>query len=222
AGDRRDAVAQFSESLRLRPDPSSHYNLGSALLRVGEWNEAAAHFEQALTLNSDYALAHQGLAVALANRGRREEAIAQLREALRLAPALEDAHYNLGVLLAADGQPGPAAASFKRALDLHKDWPAASAELAWVLSTSSDPAVRNASEALSKAERAVALTAGRDARALDALAASLAAAERFDEAVRAGERALKIIGSTGDRATTDAIRARLELYKNGMPYLDRR
>src|SRR5262249_45718851 len=59
AGDRRDAVAQFSESLRLRPDPSSHYNLGSALLRAGEWNEAAAHFEQALTLNSDYALAHQ-------------------------------------------------------------------------------------------------------------------------------------------------------------------
>jgi hypothetical protein len=49
-------------------------------------------------------------------------------------------------------------------------------ELAWVLATSPDPAIRNAGDAVAVAERAVTLTDHRDVTALDALGAAYARA----------------------------------------------
>ena len=222
AGDGRNAVAQFTESLRLRPDAPSRYNLGNALWRAGDRAEAEAQFVKALERNPDYALAHQGLAVCLAHRGQPDEAVRHLREAVRLAPALEEAHYNLGVLLAAEDRPREAIASLRRALELRGDWPAAEADLAWLFSTSLDPSLREAKAAVSLAQHAVASTGGRDARALDVLAASLASDGQFGEAVRATEQALKIAEAARDQNGADAIRHRLELYRHGVAYVEHR
>lgn len=220
-GEWRAAIDQFAKSLRLRPDAASHYNLGNALLRTGDLDAADEHFERALRMKPDYALAHQGLALSLTVRGRRSEAIDELRTAVGLMPALEEGHYNLGVLLAADHQPAPAVAALKHALQLRADWPAAQTELAWVLATSPDESVRNGTEAVSLAERAVALTAGRDIRAVDTLGAALAAAGRFDEAADVAARAVSLAERSQAGAAVEAIRQRLGLYRNHTAFIDR-
>jgi tetratricopeptide (TPR) repeat protein/mono/diheme cytochrome c family protein len=220
AGDLPNAAAQFAESLRLRPNAPSQYNLGNALLGLGEWAEAGAHFEKALALDADYALAHQGLALSLAARGQRDEAIRHLREAVRLNPGLKEAHYNLGVLLASQHQPAAAVAPFRRALELQPDWPAVQTELAWILATSPDPSARRSKEALALAERAVSLTRRLDARALDVLAASLAADGQFDLAVAAAEDALEILERKDESNSAEAITRRLGMYRNGIAYID--
>jgi tetratricopeptide (TPR) repeat protein/mono/diheme cytochrome c family protein len=220
AGEWHATVAQFAQSLRLRPDAASHYNLGNALLRTGDLAEADVHFEHALQLKPDYALAHQGLALSLTRQGKRPAVIGHLRTAVRLMPGMEDGHYNLGVLLAAEHQPAAAIASLRRALEIRGDWPAAQAELAWVLATSPDPSVRDGQAAVSLAGRAVQLTLGRDARALDVLAASLAAVGRFDDAVDAATKALSVAEPSLARTTADGIRRRLGLYRKRIAYIE--
>jgi hypothetical protein len=62
----------------------------------------------------------------------------------------------------------------------------------------------------------VSATARRDAGALDALAAAQAASGAFTAAVSTVQEAL---GATGDPALAAELRARLELYRAGRPYV---
>ena len=208
-GDLERAAGQFSESLRLKPNaPAAHYNLGQALLARHEWEQAGAQFRKALELNPQYAFALHGLALVLESQGQHVAAIHHLREAVRLAPAFEEAYHNLGVLLQITGELEQAATAYSQA--------------AWILATSPDASVRNAREALVLAERAVQLTGRHNARALDVLAASLAANGEFGRAVEAAQRALAALERGIDHTEATAIRRRLELYRDRMPYFDDR
>ena len=71
AGRTSDAIAQFEEALRLRPDYAEvHYNLGSALSSAGRTSDAIAQFEEALRLKPDL------------GGGNLPEAIAELKAAV--------------------------------------------------------------------------------------------------------------------------------------------
>jgi len=57
-----EAIAQFQEALKQRPDvPEIHNNLGLALEMHGRTDEAIAEFREALKLNPDYADAKKNL-----------------------------------------------------------------------------------------------------------------------------------------------------------------
>jgi tetratricopeptide (TPR) repeat protein len=62
--------------------------------------EAIGHFQQALRIRPDYALAHANLGAALLRQGNLAEAIEHFREALRIDPGLAAAHNGLGQALA--------------------------------------------------------------------------------------------------------------------------
>jgi tetratricopeptide (TPR) repeat protein len=65
----QEAMQQWEESLRLKPDDSVvHYNLGSALEQAGRVQEAVEHYEQALRINPDYTEAQNALARLQARR----------------------------------------------------------------------------------------------------------------------------------------------------------
>jgi tetratricopeptide (TPR) repeat protein len=90
--------------------------------------------------------------------------------------------------------------------------------MAWILATHPDAVIRNESKAIRFAERAVALTGHRDAKALDTLAAAYASAGRFDRAAATAQEALsRASGAPGGRQAV-LIRRRLELYRQSRPY----
>ncbi len=96
-----DAIGQYEQVLRLRPDfTEAHNNLGIALAQTGKIEEAIPHFEQALRINPDYAKAHYNLAAALEQVGRVPAAIAQYEQALRINPDYSDAQNALARLQA--------------------------------------------------------------------------------------------------------------------------
>jgi len=57
-----------------------------------------------------------------------------------------------------------------------------------------------------------------DAKALDALAAALAASGRFSDAAATAEKAMRMAKTTGQSTLAREIKKRLELYKSGKPY----
>ena len=111
----------------------------------------------------------------------------------------------------------PPAGMFRQAAAARPDWALAQTTAAWVLATAPDAEARAPADAVAFAERGVSLTGRRDAQALDVLAASLAAAGRFDEAVRVGREALGLAApplKDGHRRAAGAVRTRRGLRRS--------
>ena len=208
------AVGHLEEALRLNPQSvEAHYNLATALVGKGRPDEAADHFRRALQIRPDHVGAHVNLGVVLRSKQRFTEAADHLRLALQFDPRNAAAHTNLAGVLAAEHSTREAVAHYRQALDLNPDLLEALADLAWILATSSDATIREPADAVRLAERAARLTGQQDVRALDALAAALAASGQFDRAVATTEKALDLAGRSGSAETVRQLRDHLELYR---------
>ena len=121
-----EAIAQYQEALRLKPDDAeAHNNLGVAWAKMpGHLPDAIAQFEEALRLKPGFVQAHNTLGLAWAQMpGRLPDAIAQFQEALRLQPNYGEAHNNLGVAWAKmPGRMKDAIAQYEEALRLQPDY----------------------------------------------------------------------------------------------------
>jgi protein O-mannosyl-transferase len=117
-----EAIAHFSEAVRLSPDfPAAQNNLGVELKRQRHLSEAIAHYSQALRIKPDFAEAHNNLANALDEEGRTNEAITHYTEALRIKPDYAEAHNGLGVALAKEEKLGEAVDHFSAAMRIKPD-----------------------------------------------------------------------------------------------------
>jgi Flp pilus assembly protein TadD len=74
----------------LRANPNwaeAHYNLATALGRKGDWDEAVAHFREAVRLQPKLAAAHEALGAALILLNRRDEGVQHLEKAVEILRA---------------------------------------------------------------------------------------------------------------------------------------
>ena len=130
AGKMREAIRDFEETLRIKPDDAdAHNNLALALAGGGLLPEAIQHHEAAVRIEPNSSVFHNNLGDDLSDAGRLDDAIAQYREALRLDPKNPDACYNLGSAFARSGDVGSAIAFFEKALRLKPDYAEARANL---------------------------------------------------------------------------------------------
>jgi tetratricopeptide (TPR) repeat protein len=120
-----EAIAEYTEALRLKPDdPAAHNNLGFALTKIpGRLPEAIAHFEMSLRLLPENPTTQNNLGIALASiPGRLAEAIGHYEAALQVKPDDSAVHNNLGLALAKmPGRLPEAIAHFETALKISPD-----------------------------------------------------------------------------------------------------
>ena len=128
------------------------------------------------------------------------------------------AHAQLGITFLESGRPAEALAQFRASIAIRPDFLETANNLAWLLATLPDPALRDPDEAVRLARAAAKQVGGQDPRVLDTLAAAHAAAGRFDRATWYAGRALQIAVARGDIAVAEPIRSRLALYRNNEPY----
>lgn len=126
------AVAVFVNQPLLSADVQraiTESNLGEALQADGGYDEAIAHYRQAIAFSPGWAGPYNNIGTALRSQGRVDQAIVLFQQALALQPNYSRAHYNLAVALLSAGQPKEAIEHFREALPSMMDSPDAHRDL---------------------------------------------------------------------------------------------
>ncbi len=103
------------------PNNTAYKNLGNALASLGRFDEARAHYEQALKIKPDDAETYNNLGGSLAGQRRFDEAIAYYRKVLELRPhglEVSGVYKNLGFALAEKGRLQEAIDYYNKALEI--------------------------------------------------------------------------------------------------------
>jgi tetratricopeptide (TPR) repeat protein len=90
-------------------------------------------------------------------------------------------------------------------------------ELAWMLATSSEPAIRDGKKAVELATRACELSDFKKPQCIDTLAACYAETGDFDSAVKWSQKALELLGDDGDANLRKVFSTALANYKAKKP-----
>jgi protein O-mannosyl-transferase len=226
-GELDKAISHFESAARIRSakrDPHYHLasafvqmNLGDALARKGRSDEAMVHYDEAITLQPDYADAYYNRGTVLLAKGRIDEAIADLAKALEMHPYDADAHTSLGNALLQKGSLREAIAHYETALTLAPQDPHSRNNLAWILATASDSSIRDGARAVGFAEEAVQLSGGREPLFLRTLAAAYAESGRFSEAIAVAQQAAGIANMQAKPEMAKRLESDLVFFRGNLP-----
>jgi tetratricopeptide (TPR) repeat protein len=217
-GQINEAIAQFQEAVEFNPDlAEAHDNLGNSFAQLGRMEDAIAQFRKAVQIKPDYEQAHLNLGNALLQEGKLEEAITHYERALQINPGYGKARSNLGSALLKKGNAAEAIAQFQQALQIDPADPLLQNKLAWLLATCAEASLRDGKKAVELARQASALTGGNNLLVLHTLAAALAEAGQFPEAVETAQRALSLAAAQPDAGLAQTLQFELSLYQTGNP-----
>ena len=120
--DPEDALADYAEAIRLKPDYAEAYsNRGIVKAKLGRYDDALADYAEAIRLKPDHASSFYNRGVAKAKLGRYEDALADYDEAIRLKPDYAEAYSNRGAVKDTLGRHDDALADYDEAIRLKPD-----------------------------------------------------------------------------------------------------
>jgi tetratricopeptide (TPR) repeat protein len=129
-----DSESLFRNAIAVNPDnPNAQLNLGEALERSGNAEEARRHYAIAVELRPGDPLAHFNLANNLRDAGQLDQAAREYEAALRANPDHAASASNFGDLLARQARFDEAITWFRRALEIDPELDAARINLARAL-----------------------------------------------------------------------------------------
>lgn len=217
AGDMEGAVEHLTTAVRLRPNLAQvQFNLALACLERGRYAESRDAAQQALRLNPKLAEARVYWVQAAILLKQLGEAEAQARLICpRPSPtnAAEAAGaFYLAWCLTAQGQADAARELYAAARRAAPNWVDRTRESAWRLATDPDPNRRNGSLAVLRAEVANQALEGKDAAALDTLAAAYAEVGRWEPAQATARLAKERATAASQNELAEQIGRRLSDY----------
>ena len=214
-----EAIAHYQLALQFKPDyAEAHYNLGTAFFQQGKMDDAIAQYQKALQIKPDNAEAHYTLGTIFGQQGRMDEAIRHFQKAVEIRPDYADAQNGLGNGFSQLGRMDEAIAHYQKAVEIQPDFAEARKNLAWILATCPQAALRDGNKAVELAQRANQLTGGENPLYLCTLAAACAEAGRFPEAVETAQRALSIANAQSNSRLAGQLQFELNLYQSGSPF----
>ena len=118
-----DPLVLWSDVVSKSPhNHRAHYNLGNVMQHRRQLDEAQTHYEKALQLKSDFAVAHDNLGLVFMSKGRFSDALDHSGTAVRLKPGNATIQNNFGQLLLKQGNIKEAARHFSRAVRIKPDY----------------------------------------------------------------------------------------------------
>jgi len=181
-------------------------------------NAIMPYFRKEIELNPEKPEPYRFLAAALEKQGKFKEAMRQYQELLRLQPGNPETHFQIARLLLHQDRTAEAIRHLRSVLKSKPDHLITLNNLAWLLATHQDDAIRDGDEALRLAIKLNRQTAGKNPHFVSTLAAALAAVGRFEDAARAARKAVSLAKESKQAELVEQIKAQLQQYESGKPY----
>ncbi len=214
-----EALAIWRKALELDPKDARVQNgLGLSLYIQGDVQESFEHLRQATRINPQFVESRFNLGKFLLQQGHAEEALPELEQTLELKPKFAPGEEALATALQSLGNSAEALIHWRKALALEPKSISALSGGAWLLATATDANDRNGAEAITLAESANEISAGKNPEVLDTLAAAYAESGDFVKAQAFANRALDIAVEQKDKSLATAIRGRIQLYAASKPF----
>jgi tetratricopeptide (TPR) repeat protein len=213
------AAAQPFLASQVRAHPQSivaHITLGMALAGQQKYVAAQSEYAAALQLNPQDTAVQQILD-ANAPKADAEQTM-DIYAAQLTASSTPELHARLAQAEAVLGRGAEAVQNYKLALRQQPDAIEWLNNLAWLLATCPDAAVRDGPEAVRLAQRACELTQYQKTVCLGTLAAACAEAGQFDAAVLNAQKACDRATALGESDLLEANQRLLKLYQSHQPY----
>ncbi len=219
-GKPEQALEQYRRGLQFKPKSSTfHDRLGIVLASLDRFSEATNEFDQAMLLEPSNAAPHLHLGTALADHGDYAWATNEFADALRLAPGNPQPFVEWSKALLRQGRDQDAVAKLQQALQLDPDNFQTATFFARVLASDESPGIRDGAAALALAQKASALTDGRQPLVQDALGMAYAETGQFDQAEQAASDADQLAEAAGVKPEIlTAMQERLQLYQKHQPW----
>ncbi len=217
-GRHEEAIPHFRAALRTENTAEIHQNLGWSLAQSGRGDEAIVEYEAALALDPEFAAAHAKLGATVMARGQRERAERHIVRALALDPNDVETHRSLAILRTQQGRVEDGIQAYRGVLERAPNDLDALNNIAWIRATHADGAHRDGVEAVHLSEKARDLPHDPNHVLFSTLAAAYAEAGRFEEAVKAGERAVQLADEAKDSDAAQRFAQQLASYRVGRPF----
>ena len=215
SGQFAEAFDDFNLVLELNPLFAKAYtNRATLFVQAGDLNGAEQDYKQACRLDSKLSSARLGLARVCHIGGRWEEAYTHFTAAAKLDPGNAGILCSRGDLLADMGHYAEALADYAEAIEIKPSFAHAYRNGAWLLATCPDENFRDPENAVLGARQALEFEYGDKHVALDTLAAALANAGDYDEAIKTLETAVE----TAPSALRNDYVTRIKMYESRTPY----
>jgi tetratricopeptide (TPR) repeat protein len=213
-----DAVTAYEKATEITPrNVQFQSSLGVALAKIGNRGDALSHLEAALDLQPNDWERHRLLGIAYAMDGRPRQAAKQFELALEIRRDDPGIEKDLAKALWQDGRVREAIVHYNNALKADPPLVDALKELALLLATTPDNALRDGKRASELAFRAWQLSNERDPVAGAALAAAYAERGDFANASKTAQRAMDLAASQGQTSLVETIRSNAKLYRENKP-----
>lgn len=226
-GNDEQALAMLDEALRI--DPHMPDTLSNKAMIIGrpprnDLPQAITLLREASRLRPDDPRIQFRLGTAFAETGQLQLAATHLERAVRLGPLDLDARTNYAMVLL---HLGLTAAGAEQLRIIVQQAPPpdgnlmAASLLAWILATSPDAALADPGRAVTLGEQLVAATGGTNPEMMDILAAALARAGRYNDAIATAARASEMAAQMGILDLAQEIQERLTIYRRQQPWIER-
>jgi tetratricopeptide (TPR) repeat protein len=213
------AVAQYEQALARSPQGEQWAALAALHVRRDEAEAAIAAWERGFETNHDPRYLQRASKLLL-ERGEPARAFAEFERANSIETPSSMIEIRVANMARLMGQPEAQIRHLRAAIEFEPERQSFRIQLAWLLATCDVERLRNPEEAIGLAEVVVVETGRRDASALDVLAAALASAGRFDDAVRVGAEADDLALRDDETELAAVIRERLAVYRSGRAWVE--
>jgi tetratricopeptide (TPR) repeat protein len=204
----------------LTSDPRSARtltNLGYTHQQKGRLQEALSHYEKAIESDASFGGARYNYGTALLANGRVAEGLAQLEKAAEISPRDPNVRLNLGNARLLSKDPAGAIQALEQAIRLAPREVAPLNNLAWLLSTLPDEALRDGKKAVELMTKALELSSHPSVQTYRTLAAAQAAAGDFNSAIKTASQGLALAREKGDIGMLNALQSELGAYREDVP-----